>query len=316
MHSLAFSALYFWILPAVFLSSIIGVSQTQNAVPRILKRLQTGFNHELPNSEIVFPNHVFDEEQIRLVSGGIYSWQPEHGGVNELKHVRALLRRNLLPLMIVIAGTLTAWLVSGLVPPDGWEPRLCSQAMILLTWLLSFLLTCILKCKTSSSSYNNKGRFWLTTFKDLLVTIATVGGIIVTQVGILNRCDSYSPWDRGPLALPCQPDTLAVIDYRLRTVYPAIVFTSIGLQMFVVPIIIAIWYRHALLVFLQRDDGKSSPLWFLEWRWLKSRVFLSSRRHRPQSYDSEPQGQARIIVANDGTQSEEVKFAEYGNHGC
>ena len=34
-HSIAFSALYFWILPAVFLGSIIGVSQTENALPRI-----------------------------------------------------------------------------------------------------------------------------------------------------------------------------------------------------------------------------------------------------------------------------------------
>ena len=39
-HSIAFSALYFWIIPAVILSSVIGVSQTKVSIPRILSSIQ------------------------------------------------------------------------------------------------------------------------------------------------------------------------------------------------------------------------------------------------------------------------------------
>ena len=330
-HSIAFSALFFWILPAVFLSSIIGVSQTKNAVPRILKRFQTDFNHELSKAEIVFPNYDLDEEQARVVSGGIYSWQPDREDVDKLTKPRpplpkdnphfmifiaGLLQRNILPLMIVIAGTLTAWLVSSSVPPDGWEPRLCGQSVILLIWLLSFTLTCLLKRTTSSPNYNDRGRFWVTWFKDLLATLATMLAVVVTQLGLFNRCDSYTRWDRTGLALPGQPDTAAALAYRINTVYPAIIFTSIVLQMIVIPIIIAIWYRHALLVFLQRDDEHSSPLWFLERRCLKRDRSSIAKRHRPQSCGSDTERVAMDAASNagmqdtakDGAQIEEVEL--------
>jgi hypothetical protein len=40
-HSIAFSPLYFWIIPAVFASAVIGVSQTEKSVHDILGVLQT-----------------------------------------------------------------------------------------------------------------------------------------------------------------------------------------------------------------------------------------------------------------------------------
>ena len=35
-HSIAFSAQFFWVIPAVIMASVIGVSQTEHAIPRIL----------------------------------------------------------------------------------------------------------------------------------------------------------------------------------------------------------------------------------------------------------------------------------------
>jgi hypothetical protein len=87
-----------------------------------------------------------------------------------------------------------------------------------------------------------------------------MGGIVVTQFGIFNRCDSYTRWGHFGLALPEMPDVAATLEHGIRTVYPAIVFVSIGLQMLVVPVVVAIWYPHALLVFLQRDDGNAAGL--------------------------------------------------------
>jgi hypothetical protein len=259
-HGIAFSSLYFWILPAVFLTSVIGVSQTRNAIPRILYRFEAGLNQELSNWNIKFPSHEESQNQTRIVSGGIYSWQPDPEGASKGKSLGPLLQRNVLPLMIVGGGTVTACLVSLYVPPFGWEQRHCAEAMIFLVWLISFSLSCLIKLNTSSKPYNETGRFWLTLVKDLLATIATMGGVGVTLVGIFNRCDSYTLWDRVGLALPNQPDVATTLAHRIKTVYPAIVFASIGLQMFVIPVTIAIWYRHALLVFLQRDDDNENLL--------------------------------------------------------
>jgi hypothetical protein len=52
----------------------------------------------------------------------------------------------MLPIGLVIAGTITAMFVSGSVPPEGWQPRHCAQAALLFAWLLSFAFKCLLKC--------------------------------------------------------------------------------------------------------------------------------------------------------------------------
>jgi len=79
-HSIAFSALYYWIIPAVFLSSIIGVSQTEAAIPRILERfetdlIQSGFLNEEMKSQLRMLNNRLADTQIRTYEGGIYSWR-------------------------------------------------------------------------------------------------------------------------------------------------------------------------------------------------------------------------------------------------
>jgi hypothetical protein len=77
--SIAFSAQYFWIIPAVFLSSIIGVSQTQRAVPNILIQFNAALERELqPNSEFMhWKGYLPNEDLYSSPSGrrcGIYSW--------------------------------------------------------------------------------------------------------------------------------------------------------------------------------------------------------------------------------------------------
>ena len=65
-HSIAFSALYFYVITAVFLSSMIGVSQTEWAIPRILS--------DLEELAIVLPSRD-NLTECRLLHGGLYSWQ-------------------------------------------------------------------------------------------------------------------------------------------------------------------------------------------------------------------------------------------------
>lgn len=91
-HGIASSSLYFWVIPAVFLSSVIGVSQTQAAIPRILRRMQDDLRllslpqqegTEAPNKDLGKLHERLDElnkhlkdEEVRKFYGGIYSWQP------------------------------------------------------------------------------------------------------------------------------------------------------------------------------------------------------------------------------------------------
>ena len=80
-HSIAFSALYFWIIPAVFLSAVIGVSQTEAAIPRILRRFQVDLNRLDTPMSVQMPNHCLEKEKARVFYGGIYSWQPAKGQI-------------------------------------------------------------------------------------------------------------------------------------------------------------------------------------------------------------------------------------------
>ncbi|KAL8644232.1 MAG: hypothetical protein Q9226_007867, partial [Calogaya cf. arnoldii] len=66
-HSTAFSALYFWILPfAVFLGALIGVSQTKEAIPRILRRFQIDLDRLLSPDQYTLTDPALDEVRIAL----------------------------------------------------------------------------------------------------------------------------------------------------------------------------------------------------------------------------------------------------------
>ena len=279
-HSIAFSALYFWIVPAVFLSSIIGVSQTEAAIPRILKRFQVDLarmtlpgNVTLPadcvdDDGLILPrkiellNESFKDDQRRVFHGGIYSWQPS----NQAKASRAGSLwgiRGLLPYSIVIGGTMAGMLVSRLVPPEGFDCRNWAEMAICIIWILSAQADNLLIYLWSQNSDKRKTLFWATIIKDFLAMAATMGGIILTKVGIFNRCDCYTNWGRTGLALPQMSDVSRVLIRRLNMDYPAITFVCIGIELLIVPLVISIQYRHAFRVFVQRDDRQSnaSCLW-------------------------------------------------------
>ena len=266
-HSIAFSAQYFWIIPAVFLGSIVGVSQTEAAIPRILRRFQVDVVRlTLPNEIplITLPNACFANKAQRVFHGGIYSWQP-HKSCATRTFWNCL---NILPYLVVILGTATGMAVSGLVPPDGWDCRHVGEILIFFAWLLSARIDVLLIRSWPLEKDNQTKLFWITGVKDLLVTIATMGGVITTQLGVFNRCVCYTRWGKTGLALPEMPDTAATLFYRINTVYPAITFTTIGIELIVIPLFICFRYKYALRTFVQRDDRGSNAKWV--WKLLKT----------------------------------------------
>ena len=310
-HSIAFTALYFWLIPAVLLASVIGVSQTENAFPRILRRLQEDIQNKFPLWTTSLPNdHLTSDDvdsrldaPLRERSGGIYTWQliearptmnshtisvistpgmssPSRGFRSRLCRAIARLASpkrgsSTLPHIIVLSRFLTAFLISLLIPPLGFECRHIAQILIYVTWLISFLLDFV------PWGIHHKWRFYYTFIKDILLTIATMGGIIATQVGVFNRCNCYTLWGRVGLALPEIGWVAGTLVHRISTVYPAIAFVCIGFQLIVFPAIVLWQYGHAARVLLQRDDEASN---MNSWHtvldlWTK----VNGRRHRGSS---------------------------------
>lgn len=289
-HSIAFSAIYFWIIPAVLLGSVIGVSQSELAIPRILELFKESIkrvsNESSPNTDLeadgLPANKELQATNHRSENGGIYSWRSGEWHISRFMHSRGVVQVTpdgrfktwlcLLAVLVVFVGTFTGKWISARVPPEGLDCRHFGQGAILLTWVFSFLFNFLLKpCPPSR-------RFWIVFLKDVLATTLTVFGIIITQAGIFNRCSCWTKFGQVGLTLPQDPPTLAVLEHRIRREYLFIAFGSIIVQL---AFFGGVWYRFRLAfrVFLQRDDdtsnrdllsrNKPSNWWLIAWNWLR-----------------------------------------------
>jgi ABC-type sugar transport system permease subunit len=298
IHSIAFSALYFWIIPAVFISAVIGVSQTAKSIPNFLETLQSEFKHHDFLRDIQLPNiHCIDEDQMRILNGGVYSWQPK---AKKPKLFRAVVLESFIAILSITFSIITACLFSGYVPADGWQPRHCAYMFYLLMWVLSFVLTGLLKRSHSSNSVGdmeyqrlttnkhplqaNIVRFRLTYLKDIVWTLGTIGPLMYIQAGPFNNCESYSAWGRAGLALPEIQNVADLLKERIHGLYIGIAILGIGVQVCITAG--SLWgCRKALRVLLQNDDGTSlRPVWL---RWSKpGRLQRQSRSERSLSTSS------------------------------
>jgi hypothetical protein len=170
MYSIAFTALFFWLISAVIMSSIIGASQTAEALPRILDRFskdlnKAGFPLDLPKKSKA---DLLSKE--RVWKGGIYSWQPEgcmfpvYQAEQKAREVeqnaRAEAEQNevattnaqssaiwlqvwpdILPFTIFAAAILTGLGVSYAVPPIGWSCRSNGEITIAGICMFSYSLS-------------------------------------------------------------------------------------------------------------------------------------------------------------------------------
>lgn len=225
---------------------------------------------ELPT--VILPNDCLENKAKRVFHGGVYSWQPQKRRLS-----RKSMECHYLSYLVVIMGTVTGMMVSAFVPPDGWDCRHIGEILILFAWLLSARIDVMLDHLWPNEDDQRK-LFWTTGSKDLLITIATMGGVITTQLGVFNRCSCYTMWSKTGLALPEMPDVAETLFHRLNTAYPAIIFTSIGIELVVVPLLICIQYTDALRTYVQRDDRGSNAAWL--WKSLKKLRALNAAIRR------------------------------------
>lgn len=268
-HSIAFSVPFLWLVPAVTLSSSIGVSQTEESIPRTLEQFQDRVRQLLGKDSLSNIRGIdLADANERTGNGGIYSWQPKQWqGIIELKSKEINYRETgpsqmkrkafaASSVFIVFLCILAAWTISWNVPPNGWVCRQWAQLAIFLVWFVSFALDLCLRPRSPVKETHSR-HFWAVFFKDSLAAILTVFVIAITQWGVFNRCECLTHFGKTGLKLPQDPEVLADLQDRLWSVYAAV--TSVLVIIQIAFTITVCWrFRHALRVYLQRDDGGSN----------------------------------------------------------
>ena len=278
-HSIAFSALYFWLIPAVLLASIIGVSQTENAIPRILHRFQVELDGYFVPTENDSPgwslfhkaNNSSDLEK-RRKNGGIYSWQPQYIREALKPHIASSLRDHqsstyirflkLVPgstmysFWVVLISQFMGMLISYLVPPVTFGCRDWAELAMAGVVLVSATLDYLPSCLGRNNDDNYEWVYWFTLIKDGVSASANVALVFATQVGIFNKCSCYANEGNFGLALPEMPEVAGTLTYGISVTYPAIAFLCIAFEVLVFPGVVLWQYGDAVSVFTQRDDGK------------------------------------------------------------
>ena len=166
----------------------------------------------------------------------------------------------------MLTGASASFAISLLVPPDGFDCRHLGEFSIVAIWVGSAVLNRLLiRWFPVKGNQTNHTLFWLTWAKDFSATLLTMGGIIITQVGILNRPVCWTQWGRQGLALPQAESVSRILHARLQGWYPGITVGVIPVHSLVIPL--WVWWRYcgALRVFMQRDDGTSNALQMPHW---------------------------------------------------
>ncbi|KAK4998009.1 hypothetical protein LTR66_002680 [Elasticomyces elasticus] len=286
-HSLAFSVLYFWILPVVLLGSIVGVSQSRDATPRILKQLEEEIERSLLGGTLArtlaVGNDLYRSNTLkknppisshvkweRIVLGGVHSWQPNKWDrgrgkaeeeIKKCAFVSTAQSRYLgiLALVCVLDCTVSGIFISWITPPEGIDCRHYTELLIFVCWLSSAVLTGIFETQIKPANF--RLRFYLTLAKDVLSTLATAVGILTAHIGIFNRCVCWTQWGHVGLTLPYEKFVADILSLRMGRDWPLTLIFCVLVQL---AIFSGIWvkFAKAFRVFLQQDDGSSNiPDW-------------------------------------------------------
>lgn len=266
-HNIAFGAIYFWILPVVTLASIIGASQSQNAVPRILERLQEDVLLANGNKSSKFSLSSIDLRNPHTRTGGIYTWQMSKlkwstykGAGTSIKWTSAILF--FLSLASVGSSFLIAVFISYQVPPTGWGCRGVLQSAIFASWVGSLTCDFFFQMKLE---HRPRLLFWTTFIKDIVVTVATLTMMIYSSIGVFNRCMCWTNFGRAPLSFGAEPVIAAVLNRKLGHDWRYMASGGMLVQVFITTFACCL-FSKGLVVLLQRDEDIPSASSFQEER--------------------------------------------------
>jgi hypothetical protein len=326
-HNIAFAVVFFWILSAVSLSSIIGSSQSALSIPHILERLNDNLR-DINRTTIPLPPGGLADVHRRIANRGIYSWNPRRwdtvplsnnrgtqdnnaeGGDEYSEEKRESSAQGIAALLVVTVCVGGGASLSFFTPPDGWNCRNTFQMGLLAIWVLSVvldfviqrLLPCwfprLLQCppskgfqeigEASESLTPYKWRFRLTFVKDLVTASGTVMVMTYVHIGICNSCPSWTNYGRAGLTFPQEKIVATIMDNRRRHLWPTIVGTTFGI-LFLFTLGIILVYLQGVKVLLQPERRIKNG---------DERTASSSDSHPPRFLEDVSINQSPISLVN------------------
>lgn len=136
----------------------------------------------------------------RVWNGGMPSHRPEKWIISTLgsepASCRAIAARKtgwicLASFLIVFQGTISAWILSALVPPEGMGCRQFAESFMILIWIASFSIQYLI-AKLAARKKDKTWAWRLVFLKDLAMSLGIIAVILVTQWGYLNRSGTSS----------------------------------------------------------------------------------------------------------------------------
>jgi hypothetical protein len=272
--SVAFASLFFWLIPTVFLGSIIGVSQSAYSVPRILLHFS-----KISGEAALATAYVSQRD--RELNGGIYSWQPKTRSLSPLRvsfrsingtnygtglitYLRVITKgiarhiapaSTIVPVSITSLACITGFITAWYVPPVGFECRHLGMLFILFAWISSWLVGVFLL-----PSRSHPWHFSVVLLKDIVFAVSTLACLGLGQAGFCNCCFCYTIWGRVGIIIPGYANIRSILKSRIAKEYPAITIgAGIGTQLLIVPLLVYWYYSLAFRVFLRGDSGKDLP---------------------------------------------------------
>jgi hypothetical protein len=187
--------LVIWAIPAIFLSSLIGVSQTEISMPRILKKyLELEYVENGNPQTRNWKGERRPSTYERAWRGGMSSHRPERWNMSTLakSSFRAETARwswfhSTMAFLIVLSGTISAWFLTACVPPQIFSCRQIAQSSTMWLWLPSTGIQYLIVKWAENRDERKKWAVRILLAKDLFISLAVLDVILITQWGVMNR---------------------------------------------------------------------------------------------------------------------------------
>ena len=267
-HSIAMSMLFSWLIPTIFLCSLVGGFATKRSSEDVLERLYQRFkviedkNFDIGGkSSNAIPaisrisggsDHADPLTYDSLEwSGGNYTFRPRQSCWGERK-----LWTSCVAHLPVICSTLIAFGISYTSPTAGVGCRSVLQLFYGISWISSAWITRLIIQKIDSAYCQ-----WLyTRIKDLVVFLAQAVTFFLVFGGWFNSCFCWSAWFslRGKAHVLLSPSS--VIQSLAGTKWLGLTLSSILGQLFLVACIWA-YFRKGAALFHVSDEDRRGERW-------------------------------------------------------
>jgi hypothetical protein len=280
-HSIAAAMLYSWLIPTINLSTLVGTFSNKRSAEDVLGRLQEAFTRiemqvDLSGKSSTSPTkppHIsrFTSTQTPMSDLSIHAALPYSGGNPTFRPHQSTwgltTRTNrLLAQLPALISTLSAAVISYTSPTRGLGCRSVQHLSMYASWILSYLLTSLIRRTTPSARLQWK----YILIKDTLILPFQLSGLFAGFIGWFNSCFCWS----AVFSLGRSRAYVVVVEMRgmimalARREWPALTGLALGFQLLLFAGVWW-WYRDGVEVFVveeaDRVEGRHCGVGVVVW---------------------------------------------------